>query len=147
MPEFESPNAVKINGVWHIEGKPREDFKILKTYNPSNLPGKTIIVGSVDVPPNGATPSHKHGGATIVAMPIEGTCLNQMNNNEPIVSSVGDFWYEAPGCHHQRSENVGDVNAKFMVVLIVDDETIKEGFGSIFVLDREVENGEKAASK
>ena len=69
-----------------------------------------------------------------------------MNNNEPVVSSVGDFWYGAPGCHHRRSENVGEGNAKFMVVSIVDDETIKDGFGSIFVLDKDIETGEKAAS-
>lgn len=70
-----------------------------------------------------------------------------MNNNEPITSKVGDFWYEAPGCHHQRSENLGDVNARFFVVLVVDDETVKDGFGSIFVLDKEVEAGEKEPSK
>ncbi|KAF2264378.1 hypothetical protein CC78DRAFT_601630 [Lojkania enalia] len=146
MPEFVSPNVIKVDGVWQIEGKPREDFKIVKTYNPSNLPGKTIIVGFIDVPPNGATPSHRHGGAAVVAIPIEGSTLNQMNNNNPIVYTSGEFWYEAPGCHHQRSENAGDVNAKFFAVLIVDNEVIKDGYGDIFVLDKEVENGEKAPS-
>ena len=70
-----------------------------------------------------------------------------MNNNEPIVSNVGEFFYEAPGCHHQRSECVGDKKTKFFATLIVDDETIKDGYGGIFVLDKEVEAGEKAASK
>lgn len=106
-----------------------------------------MMVGFVDVPPNGGTPSHRHGGAAIVAIPVLGTCLNQMNSTEPVEYSVGDFWYEAPGCHHQRSECVGDVNAKFFVVLIVDDEVIKDGYGGIFVLDKEVEAGEKAPSK
>jgi len=126
--------------------KPREDFKIVKTFKPSNLPGKTMIVGFVDIPPNGASPSHRHGGAAIVAIPIEGSCLNQMNGNDPVVHNVGDFWYEAPGCHHQRSENAGTGNSKFFAVLVVDDEAIKDGFGGIFVLDKEVEAGEKKAS-
>lgn len=69
-----------------------------------------------------------------------------MNSNEPIVSNVGDFWYEAPGCHHQRSECVGDKKSKFFVTMIVDDEVIKDGFGNVFVLDKEVEAGEKRPS-
>ena len=69
-----------------------------------------------------------------------------MNGNEPVVSNVGDFWYEAPGCHHQRSECVGDKKSKFFVTMIVDDEVIKDGFGNVFVLDKEVEAGEKRPS-
>ncbi|KAF2682006.1 hypothetical protein K458DRAFT_343090 [Lentithecium fluviatile CBS 122367] len=146
MSGFVSPTVVKVDGVWQIKGKPRENFKVLKAFQPSNLPGKTMIVGFVDVPPNGGTPSHRHGGAAVVAIPVEGTCLNQMNGIEPIVSNVGDFWYEDPGCHHQRSENIGEVNAKFFAVLVVDDEVIKDGYGGIFVLAKEVEAGEKEAS-
>ena len=63
-----------------------------------------------------------------------------MNGNEPVVSRVGDCWYEAPGCHHQRSECVGDGESRFFVVLIVDSPVVeKEGFGGVLVLDREVE--------
>lgn len=104
------------------------------------------MVGFVKIPPNGGSPSHRHGGAAIVAIPIEGACLNQMNGNESVVHNVGDFWYEAPGCHHQKSENVGTGDASFFAVLVVDDEIIKDGFGNIFVLDKEVEAGEKKAS-
>merc|ERR1712222_52820 len=102
---------------------------ISKSYKSSTprISGKTMILGFIDIPPNGSTPSHRHGGAAIVAIPIVGMCLNQVNNNEPIVCKVGDFWFEAPGCHHQRCENVGEENAKFFAVLVVDDEVIKDG--------------------
>jgi quercetin dioxygenase-like cupin family protein len=128
--------------------KPRESFQILKTYNPSNLPGKTIIVGLIDIPPNGASPPHRHGGAAIVAVPFQGTQLNQMNGDAPIRNGPGEFFYEAPGCHHERSENAGEGHAKFIAVLIVDDETIDYGtdLGAVFVLDKEVEMGERKAS-
>jgi hypothetical protein len=68
-----------------------------------------------------------------------------MNGDEPIICGPGEFWYEAPGCHHQRSENVsqGEERAKFIAVLIVDDETIKDDPMAIFVLDKEVETGER----
>ncbi|CAG5157180.1 uncharacterized protein ALTATR162_LOCUS4972 [Alternaria atra] len=149
---FVSPKVVKINGVWQIEGKPREDLKICARYNPSNLPGKTILVLLIDIPPNGGTPSHRHGGATAIAIPFSGTSLNQMNNQDAQTFGPGEFWYEGPGCHHQRSENPSlTETAKFYAILIVDDETLGgktgEEYGNIFVLDKEVEMGEKAPSK
>jgi hypothetical protein len=66
-----------------------------------------------------------------------------MNDNAPVVHGVGDFWYEAPGCHHRRSENVGAGNARFFAVMVVDDETVKDGYESVFVLDKEVEESGK----
>ena len=43
---------------------------------------------------------------------------------------------------------MGEGHAKFIAVLIVDDETIDYGrdFGAVFVLDKEVEMGERKAS-
>ena len=72
-----------------------------------------------------------------------------MNCSEPKEYGPGDFWYEAPGCHHQRSENVSATErAKFYAILIVDDEVIKDGnYAGILVLDKEVEEGEREASK
>lgn len=75
-----------------------------------------------------------------MAFPVEGTLLNQMNCEEPVISKPGELWYEAPGCHHVRAENHSKTErAKFMAVLIVDDEVIKDSVGNIFVLDAEKE--------
>ncbi|KAK9320196.1 hypothetical protein V1517DRAFT_330055 [Lipomyces orientalis] len=140
-----STNAkvIKVGDIYQIEGRPREDFQILNAlnvYHPANIPGKSVLVGMIDMDPNAATPSHTHGGAAAIAVVVDGTVLNQMNCDEPIVSKKGDMWYEAPGCHHVRSENVsGSEKAKFLAVLIVDDEVIKDGFHDIFVLDAERE--------
>ncbi|KAH8726919.1 hypothetical protein GQ44DRAFT_725684 [Phaeosphaeriaceae sp. PMI808] len=147
-----APKVVKIDGVWQIEGKPREDLQILARYNPSNLPGKTILVLLIDFPPNGGTPSHRHGGATAIAIPVSGTSINQMNADPPQAYGPGDFWFEGPGCHHRVSENASATErAKFFAILIVDDDVIggKDGgdLGAAFVLDAEVEHGEKPASK
>lgn len=121
--------------------RPRENFEILNVYNPSNIPGKSVVIISIDMVPNAATPPHTHGGAAAIAIVIDGVVLNQMNHDEPIVSQKGDMWYEAPGCHHVRSENIGgSEKAKFLAVLIVDDEVIKDGFHRIVVLDAEKEN-------
>ncbi|KAH7119910.1 hypothetical protein B0J11DRAFT_508695 [Dendryphion nanum] len=127
---FISPNVIKVDGQWQIEGHPRESLQILSTFDPPTLPNHTIIVASVTLPPNSATPPHRHGGAAVVAVPISGKTLNQMNGAEPKIYGPGDIMYEAPGCHHQRSEFVeggegGD--ATFIAVLVVDKETVDYG--------------------
>ncbi|GCB18988.1 hypothetical protein AAWM_01873 [Aspergillus awamori] len=155
---------IKSGDIWQIEGyyayrnrvrrrestnmisRPRENFRVLNVFHPPNIPGKSMVVGVIDMDPNGATPSHTHGGAAVVAMVASGTVLNQMNCEEPIVSKAGDIWYEAPGCHHVRSENAGggSETARFFAVLIVDDEVIRDGVHNIFVLD--IEKAEKESA-
>ncbi|KAH8812690.1 hypothetical protein F5884DRAFT_786107 [Xylogone sp. PMI_703] len=138
-----SAKVVKVGDTYHIEGRPREDFQILKVFHPANIPGKSVIVATISMDPDAATPSHTHGGAAVVALAIEGTLLNQMNDDEPVISKKGEFWYEAPGCHHVRGENHSKTEkAKFFAVLIVDDEVIKDSYQPIFVLDIEKEGNQ-----
>jgi quercetin dioxygenase-like cupin family protein len=165
--KMSTPTAklIKSGDIWQIEGyyayrnrvrrrestnmisRPRENFRVLNVFHPPNIPGKSMVVGVIDMDPNGATPSHTHGGAAVVAMVASGTVLNQMNCEEPIVSKAGDIWYEAPGCHHVRSENAGggSETARFFAVLIVDDEVIRDGVHNIFVLD--IEKAEKESAQ
>lgn len=62
-----------------------------------------------------------------------------MNDNDPIISSPGEIFYEAPGCHHVRSENNTQERGAFVAVLIIDDEVVEKGYENIFVLDAEKE--------
>lgn len=68
------------------------------------------------------------------------------------VYGPGESWYEAPGCHHVRSENAGEGEAVFVANLVVGDEVF-EGLdmsakgaeaewgkiGRVFVIDKDVE--------
>ncbi|PLN85514.1 hypothetical protein BDW42DRAFT_190799 [Aspergillus taichungensis] len=134
-----SPKVIKIGETYHVEGRPRESFQVLNIYHPPNIPGKAVVVGMDSMDSKAATPAHTHGGAAVVAVVADGTVLNQMNDEEPIVSRVGETWYEGPGCHHVRSENVGagDEKARFFAVLIVEEEVVAGDVGGIFVLDAE----------
>lgn len=70
----------------------------------------------------------------------------------------GESWYEAPGCHHVRSETVGGEEAIFVANLVVSNEVFRgvdlQGngleadwakIGRIFIIDKDTE--EKAAAK
>ena len=69
-----------------------------------------------------------------------------MNCDEPIVSREGEIFFEAPGCHHVRSENVSEApgeEASFYAVFIVDDEVVeKHGYQGLVVMDAEAEKKE-----
>ena len=124
------------------------------THAPSNLPDHYYLGLRVTAPVNAATPPHTHGGAAIVVTMIRGKMLNQMvcpdhdpesQGTGPKVYSVGDTWYEPPGCHHVRSENVGDEEAEFLAAFVVSREKVdKEGLRSLVVIDAEVEEAKQS---
>src|SRR5687768_18486915 len=85
-----------------------------------------------------ATPPHTHAGAAVVATVIKGHGLNQMvhthvdpTTGEKVqhdggakVYGPGESWYEAPGCHHVRSETVGDEEAIFVANLVFGTDVL-----------------------
>ena len=79
---------------------------------------------------------------------LAGSAVNQMNADPAGTYAAGETWFEGPGCHHVRSENVSGEDggggkgqdAKFYAVIIVDDEVLeKNGVEGVFVLDAAVE--------
>ncbi|MCJ1375048.1 hypothetical protein MMC20_006282 [Loxospora ochrophaea] len=113
------------------------------------MPDKALITLLVTLPPHAATPSHTHNGAAVTALMLRGASLNQMNCDEPFVSREGETFYEAPGCHHVRSENACEnpvEEASFFAVMIIDQEIIeRDGYEGLVVVDAAVEEKGKAA--
>ncbi|KAI5459068.1 hypothetical protein BGZ63DRAFT_465790 [Mariannaea sp. PMI_226] len=170
---WEDQKIVKKDGHWTVDGRPGVSVAISHTHNPPNLPGKTWFGLLVTSPVNAATPPHTHAGAAIVATVVSGHVLNQMVHThvDPVTGEThtrdsgakiygpGESWYEAPGCHHVRSETVGNEDAVFIANLIVDSkvfdgldmkDTSPEAewpkIGRVFILDADVEE-QKAAQK
>lgn len=122
--------------------------------SPSNIPGHYYLGLKVTAPVNSASPPHTHGGGAIVATMTKGKMLNQMvcphhepdsQGTGPKIYSVGESWYEPPGCHHVRSENAGDEEAEFVAVFVVSkDKVDKEGLQSLIVIDADVEEKSQA---
>lgn len=93
----------------------------------------------VEYPPNGATPPHRHGGASVSAYVIHGSLLNKMNDEPMRMIERGGSWYEAPGCHHRISANASQTEpAAFFVNFIIDSETLeREGPSVLLQYDAE----------
>ena len=93
----------------------------------------------VEYPPGGATPPHRHGGASVSAYVINGSLLNKMNDDPMRVVEKGGSWYEAPGCHHKISANASKTEpASFFVNFVLDTEALEqEGPGVLVQIDPE----------
>ena len=75
---------------------------------------------------------------------LSGRMANQMNEDPLFESGPGDSFFESPGCHHVKSYNIGDTEASFYATLILDQKVIDdEGYGSLVVVDAEVEEQER----
>ncbi|KAI4095850.1 MAG: hypothetical protein LQ344_001404 [Seirophora lacunosa] len=139
--------VIKKDGVWTVEGRPRETIQLISHLHPPNIPGKSLITLLVTLPPNGATPPHRHGSAAVLALMLRGASRDQMNAEpEASVRGPGESFYEAPGCHHVRGENASEAEeAAFYAVFVVDDGEFERGGGyeGLVVLDRDVEEEEE----
>ncbi|KAK2668949.1 Cupin 1 [Fusarium oxysporum f. sp. vasinfectum] len=163
---WQDQNVVKKDGQWTVDGRPTPGVAVSHVHQPPNLPDKTWLGLMVTAPVNSATPPHTHAGAAIVATVIKGHVLNQMvhthtdpktgetteHDSGPRIYGPGESWYEAPGCHHVRSENVGDEEAQFIANMILSNDVFEgldikarsteDDFAKIIrvvVIDKEVE--------
>ncbi|KAH7166634.1 hypothetical protein DER46DRAFT_477876, partial [Fusarium sp. MPI-SDFR-AT-0072] len=135
--------------------RPTVSVAVFHVHQPPNLPNKTWLGLLVTAPPNAATPPHTHAGAAIVVTVIRGHVLTQMTRMHDSGAKVygpGESWYEAPGCHHVRSENAGNDEALFIANLVVSTDVFKgldvkarsgeEDFakiGRVFIIDKDVD--------
>lgn len=108
-------------------------------YKLVNCPGKSVVGVLVKFAPNGASPPHRHGDASVAAYLLEGTVLNKMNDDPTKVIEAGGSWYEAPGCHHKISANTSTTEkATILATFVVDTQVVEEqGMAALVQVDEE----------
>ncbi|OAT67844.1 hypothetical protein AWB85_12030 [Mycobacteroides immunogenum] len=73
----------------------------------SNIPGKSFVIVRVDFPPGAVSPPHRHAGSAFIQAFVEsGTLRNEVEGDGVRDYSAGQYWYEEPGAHHLRTENL-----------------------------------------
>lgn len=108
-------------------------------YKLPNCPGKSSIGLIVNFPPGAATPPHRHAGASVSVLVLEGQVINKMNDEETCVLGQGESFFEAPCCHHKVSSNYSATEpAKLLATMVVDDEVVEQGgYEALTVIDEE----------
>ncbi|ATY62238.1 cupin domain [Cordyceps militaris] len=136
---FTIPELPKYERGFLSHSRPLPSVEVAYHYKLPNCPGKSSIGILVTFPPNSATPPHKHAGASVSVLVLEGSVINKMNDEETQVLTKGESFFEAPCCHHKVSNNYSTTEvARILATMVVDDEVVdKGGYGALTVIDEE----------
>jgi len=84
----------------------------------ADIPGKECLMITVETPPGGSDPIHRHNAHVFVYV-LEGAIVMQVKGGQEITLTPGQSFYEGPDDVHVVSWNASSTNpAKFLVFLI-----------------------------
>ena len=69
------------------------------------VPGRETRVLTIDLPPGGGSPPHRHPGHHIFGYVLEGSYRFKVGDKPEVTLKPGDTFYEAPGELHAVSSN------------------------------------------
>ena len=96
--------------VTSLMSKPLPDFR-----------GKEMLMITVEYPPGGSDPIHKHNAHAFVYV-LEGSVVMGVQGGEPVTLAPGQTFYEGPNDIHTIGRNASQTQpAKFLVVLLKDE--------------------------
>ena len=86
----------------------------------SNIPGKEVVMITVEYAPGGADPVHRHNANAFVYV-LEGSIVMQVKGGEPVTLVPGQTFFEGPDDIHVVGRNASSTKpAKFLVFLLKD---------------------------
>jgi quercetin dioxygenase-like cupin family protein len=84
----------------------------------TDVPGKEAVMLTVEYPPGGADPIHRHNAHAFVYV-LEGTIVMQVEGGKEVTLKPGETFYEGPNDVHILGRNASSTKpAKFVVLLI-----------------------------
>ena len=84
----------------------------------TNIPGKEVVMLTVEYAPGGADPIHRHNANAFVYV-LEGSIVMQVKGGEPVTLLPGQTFFEGPDDVHVVGRNASSTQpAKFLVFLL-----------------------------
>ena len=83
-----------------------------------DVPGKEVLMITVDYPPGGADPIHRHNAYGFIYV-LEGSVIMQVEGGKSVTLTAGETFYEGPKDVHVVGRNASSTKpAKFLVFLL-----------------------------
>jgi len=106
--------------VVYAADPPAPTAKPVLTQALPDLKGKEVTILTVEYPPGGASPSHRHNADTFVYV-LEGAVVMQVAGGKEVTLTAGQTFYESPTDIHSVSRNASATQpAKFLVFFVKD---------------------------
>lgn len=87
-----------------------------------DFPGKAVQILTVEYPPGGHDPVHRHNAHAFVYV-LEGSIVMAVNGEKPVTLTAGQMFYEGPNDIHTIGRNASKTApAKFVVFLLKDKD-------------------------
>jgi quercetin dioxygenase-like cupin family protein len=84
----------------------------------TDLPGREVLMITVEYPPGGADPIHRHNAHAFVYV-LEGSIVMQVKGGKEVTLTPGQTFYEGPDDVHVVGRNASSTKpAKFLVLLV-----------------------------
>jgi quercetin dioxygenase-like cupin family protein len=92
----------------------------LITQDLEEVPGKEVVMLTVEYPPGGSSPPHRHD-ANVFVYVLEGSVIMQVEGQEAVTLGPGDTFQEKPSDVHVKAANASTTApAKFVVTMVKD---------------------------
>ena len=99
---------------------PQATVTSLMSKDLTELPGKEVLMITVDYPPGSVDPIHRHNAHAFVYV-MEGSIVMQVKDGKEVTLTPGQTFYEGPGDVHVVGRNASSTKpAKFVVFFIKD---------------------------
>ena len=86
-----------------------------------DVPGREVLMVTLDIPPGGGSGPHRHPGHHIFGYVLEGSYRIKVGDGLEQVLNKGDTFYEPPGALHAVSRNASDsAPAKVLVTILAE---------------------------
>lgn len=88
----------------------------------SDIPGKDVQILTVEYPPGGYDPVHRHNAHGFIYV-LEGSIVMGVKGGTPVTLTAGQTFYEGPNDIHTIGRNASKTTpAKFLVFLLKDKD-------------------------
>ena len=99
---------------------PQASVTSLTSKDLPDIPGKEVLMITVDYPPGSVDPIHRHNAHAFIYV-LEGSIIMQVKGGEEVTLTPGQTFYEGPDDVHVVGRNASSTKpAKFVVFLIKD---------------------------
>ena len=120
---------VALLGLWQIGGvaaaaEPSSSPALVKQLIDKELqgvPGKELLTVTVEYPPGGASPPHRHNAQVFVYV-LQGEVTMQVAGSPAVTLRPGQTFYESPTDVHVVSANASKTASAKILVFIVKDK-------------------------
>jgi quercetin dioxygenase-like cupin family protein len=93
----------------------------LMTKELADVPGKEALMITVEYPPGGADPIHRHNAHAFVYV-LEGSIVMQVKGGKPVTVTAGQTFYEGPDDIHVVGRSASSTKPAKLLVLLVKNK-------------------------